>query len=545
MGEVHRLRPLRMSGWAWGAVAVLASFVAITCWWVSRDRAVPSADAASHLITVVAYHDRLLDGDLGRLLYESGYYPPLTFLTGALAALIGGLNASAVVIGENLVYASLMALGCYQTGRLVARSAAGFLAVLFALGSPLLIEQMHVFMIDAPEAALVAVAVWLILASRRFAQLPTSAAAGVAVGAGIASKEQFVLFVAGLLVVVLLREQGWRNRRGILLFATCAFVIAAPWYLANLSHLGTYATAAGGGADLPPRGKPPLVSISNAGWYLWAIVNGLLFAPLFVYAVVGTGRAVVAAARRPIDLRVPQPYAGLAPELLGGLLGGWLGLTLTRHHDMRYSMGLLVYLAVLGTAWIVPLRRSWRIVATAGLALAVLATTLGASFGLGGEARVLLAGDPVVTDRSFGIPPPNQLTLYADHDFSVSAPRRLDDVPGLFAALRREGITGVAWNPAQGRGGDPVFDSQGIWLLARFNGLETINIARTILVTRDQKATPSAGAIFNVADPDHVYLRRTKTLRATPCLTLHDGTYVYVTRGNPFDRSGQSYCPVP
>jgi hypothetical protein len=543
MGEAHALRPRRWSGWAWGAIGVVAIFIAISWWWVSRDRAVPSADAASDLITVLAYHDRLLDGDLGRLLYESGYYPPLTFLTGAVATLIGGLNASAPIIGANLVYGSLIALGCYQTGRLVSGPLAGFLAVVFVLGSPLLIEQFHVFMIDAPEAALAAVAVWLILASRRFADVRLSAAAGVAVGAGLASKEQFPLFVAGLLVVVLLRERGWRNWRGIAVFAGVGVVIAAPWYVANLSDLGTYVTAAGGGVDLPARGKPPLLSIANAGWYLWAFVNGLLFTPLFLFAATGTARAVVAVVRRPIERDASRPLGGLAPELLGGLFGGWLGLTLTRHHDMRYSMGLLVYLAVLGTAWIVTLRRPLRIGATVALGAAVIATTLGASFGVGGEARILLAGAPIVTDRSYGIPPPNQLTLYSDHDFVVSAPRRLDDIPGLFAAMRRDGVTGVAWDPSQGPSRDPVFDSQGILLLARFNAFETIDIGYTRFVTRDPARPSRDGTVWNIADPDHVFIRREQTLAGSPCVALSDGTYLYLTLGNPFDGTGTPYCP--
>jgi uncharacterized membrane protein YsdA (DUF1294 family) len=543
MGEAHALRPGRWSSWAWGAIAATAAFIAITWWWVSRDRGIPFMDAASHLITVAAYHDLLRSGDFGELLHRSGFYPPLAFITGGIAAVIGGLNASAPIIGENLVYASLIALGCYQTGRLVAGSAAGFLAVVFVFGSPLLIEQFHVFMLDAPQAALVAVAVWLILASDRFSDVRVSAAAGLAVGAGMATKELFPLFVVGLLVVVLVREQGWRNTRGIAVFAGCAFVVAAPWYLANFSDLGTYATGAGGGVDLPARGKPALLSLSNAGWYLWAIVNGLLFAPLFAFALIGTARAIVATARRPLERDAPLPLGGIAPELLGGLFGGWLALTVTKHHDMRYSMGLLVYLAVLGTAWIVGLRPWPRVVATAALALAVLATTLGASFGVGGEVRVLLAGEPVRTDRSYGIPPPNQLTLYADHDFIVSGPRRVDDIPGLFAAMRRDGITGAAWDPSQGRRGDTVFDSQGIWLFLRFNHMETIDLSGTALVM-SEPTRPPKNSIFNVADPDHVYIRRERSQAdGSPCLALSDGTYLYLTRGNPFDGSGTPYCP--
>ena len=517
-----------MSGWAWGAIAAVAAFIAITCWWLGRDRGVPFGDAASHLNTVVAYHDLLRAGDVEALLHRSGFYPPATFVTGALATLVGGLSARAAVIGENLVYAPLLALGCYGIGRLVGDRAAGFLAVLFALGSPLLIEQLHVFMLDAPQAALVAVAVWLILASERFARTGTAAAAGVAVGVGMASKEQFPLFVVGLLAVVLARG-GWRNRRGLVAFAACAAAVAAPWYVANLAQLGTYASAGLDNANLPPQATPPLLSFANAGWYLWAVANGLLFAPLLAFAAIGLARV--------------RALGRHAPELLGGLLGGWLGLTLTPHHDMRYAMGLLAYLAVLGTAWIPTLRPPARAAAAGALALAVLAATLGASFGVGGELRLALPDAPLASDASAGIPPSRQLTIYADRDFQLSAPRRADDVPALFAAMARDGVTGVAWDPAQAPGSDPIADSQGLLALARFAGLAGPNVGLTNFVT-DARADRSASD-WDVADPDHVFLIRTRSLTEGPaCMALSDGSLLRLVRGNPFDGTGQPYCPV-
>ncbi|HEX7290359.1 MAG TPA: hypothetical protein VF250_04445 [Conexibacter sp.] len=109
--------------------------------------------------------------------------------------------------------------------------------------------------------------------------------------------------------------------------------------------------------------------------------------------------------------------------------------------------------------------------------------------------------------------------------------------------MRRDGMTGVAWNPAEGPQRDPVFDSQGVWLLARFNDMATIDLGGTRFLTREP-AEPPEEAIFNIADPDHVYLRREESLeRTSPCLALSDGTYLYLTRGNPFDDSGGPYCP--
>lgn len=442
---------------------------------------------------------------------RSGFYPPFTFIVGSIATFIGGVNADSPVIGENVVYVSLLALGCYQTSRLLADARAGFLAVVFALGSPLLIEQFHVFMIDAPEASIVAVSVWLILASDRFERVGTAALAGLAVGIGIASKESFPIFIAGLCALVVLRGRGWRNWRGMIVFGVAALVVGAPWYIINFSQLGQYAEAGLAPSDIPARGRPPLLSVANLGWYLWAVMNGLLFAPLSAFAAVGVGQAAARALRRTHRHLVT---ANLEVELLGGLFVAWLGITLTPHHDMRYAMGLIVYLAALGTVWITRLSRNLRFAAILALVLAVSATTIGATLGVGGEIRILLASHPISVDSSWGIAPPGQITIYSDHDFVIAAPRD-DRIWRLFGALRREGYTGVGWIQTQAPLGDSGFDLQGLELFARFAGLAAPEV---------DLLTP-----WDMSNPRHVLLGHfTLAGRSPPCIVLHDGTGVWV-----------------
>jgi 4-amino-4-deoxy-L-arabinose transferase-like glycosyltransferase len=547
--EDHRAHA---AAWTWGAVGVVAAFVAISCWWLSRDHGVPFADAASHLYTVVALWERFGDGDWGAVWERTHYYPPLTFLVGLAGSAVGGLGADMPIVAQNLVHIPLLALGCFGTARLVAGPQAGFLAVVFALGAPLLIEQAHVFMIDLPVAAMVALSVWLILRTERFSRVGASALAGVAVGLGLESKEQYPLFVAGLLVVFVLRERGWRNWRGIAAFAATALLVGAPWYLINLEHLSQYVAAAGANANLPPRGKPPLVSISNLGWYGWAILNALLFAPLFAYAAIGTVRAALETVRRRTRGLVPTGGRTLLPELLAGLFVGWLGITLTPHHDMRYTLSLIVYLAVLGTIWIVDLRQVARRLAIAGLVLATVLTTLGMSFGLGPDVRVVLGGERVVTDVSFGIPAPNEITLHADEDFNVSAPRTGDDVQALFEAIHRDGATGVAWSSDTAPLGDPVFDQQGVQLFARFAGLTVPDADGASIV----RGAPAPGEVekpareswqrtrWDLTEPGHVFVIRAPAYGSeAPCMPLHDGTGLWLRRGDPEAPGAEPYCP--
>jgi 4-amino-4-deoxy-L-arabinose transferase-like glycosyltransferase len=524
----RRIAAPRWTAGAWWAIAATAAFILVSCWWLSRDRGVPHADNGSHLITAVAYRDMLAAGDLGELWTRSGFYPPLTFVVGALGMLVGGLNAAAPVVAQNLVYVPLLAVGCYGVGTLLAGPTAGALAVLFALGTPLLVEQFHVFMLDAPLAALVAVSVWLILRSDRFARAPTSALAGIAVGAGLSSKEQFPQFVVGLLLVVLLRG-GWRNRRGLAAFAGAALLVGLPWYVANLGRLGILLDAASGVHGVPPEGRPPLLSMANLTWYAWATLNGLLFAPLTAFATVGVASAA-AGLVRDVRRRVRVTAADVRPELLGGLACAWVVLTAVPHNDMRYTMPLVVYLATLGTAWVLRLAPAPRAAATGALLLAVLAATLGASFGVGGVARITLADEPYPPEyryllRNYGVPSTRQVTLYANRGFMVTAPRRETDLPGLLAALREHGYTGVGWIREQAILGDPAFDLQGLWLLVRFARLD--EPALTLRVPWD------------MSDPRHALLvRQALPAETRPCLVLADGSGLWVV----VDGGRDHYC---
>jgi 4-amino-4-deoxy-L-arabinose transferase-like glycosyltransferase len=518
-----RQLPPPWSGQAWWAIAITTTFIATTCWWLTQDRSVPIGDAGSHLQVALTYRNFLDAGDLLRPLHTPSAYPPFVHLVGAVSALAGGVNVAAPIIGENLFFVVLMALGCYHTGRLAYGPRAGLLAVIFVLGSPLLIEQFHVFMLDAPEAAMVALTVWLILASERFSRTDISALAGLAAGLGLSSKEHFPLFIVGLLAVVLLRERGWRHWRGILVFAAFTFAAGAPWYIVNLHEVGTILSPRGIFTSIAfPGTNPPTLSLTNLQWYGWAILNTLLFAPLFAFAAIGTAWATFALVRR-------GTVAGsLTPELLGGLATGWLAITITPLHQTRYTMPMLIYLAVLGTGWITTLPRVPRQAATGTLALAVLATTLGASFGLGGRWSIRLPGTPPPV-LGTGAALPYRIVVYSNRDLIVSGPRRDGDVLAVFKALRSNHIAGISWSLAQAPQNDPVIDSLGISVFAMIAQLPadpTIPLPRL----------PSNWAFI---------IHQRSLDSAPPCVRLSDGSGVWLRLGNPLAPKGRDYCPLP
>jgi 4-amino-4-deoxy-L-arabinose transferase-like glycosyltransferase len=512
----------RWSAPAWGAIATVALFLAITCWWLSVDRSVPVFDAADHLTVALYVHDLLKAGNLHQALFPEGPYPPLVTLIGALGAFVGGFAVAPPIIAQNLVFVPLLALGCYHVGRLAFGRGAGLLAVVFALGSPLIIVQFHVFMIDAPETAMVALAVWAILASERFTRVGISALAGLAVALGLLTKEPFGFFVVGVIAVTAIRggRAGWR---GLAAFTVVVLVIALPWYVEDFANVHALtgeafaAPSAAPGPGVPSGAAPPRLSLANLEWYFWSILSPQLYLPLFLAAAAGWLWTLIGFARR-------RPVSPLALELTVGALSAWLILTETFVHDARYGMPLLVYLAVFAAGLIARLPRRWFRPAAALLIAIALLNTLGASFGAGGTLTVTL---PRASDTSL-LRSPGALPVYSDAGFLVAGPERHGRVLELLRALQRHGVVKIGWFLSQSQ--EPDFSTAGLVVLAQI-----AHLAFPTVAVKPTQIPGNQATLFHAAiDPS----------MAPPCIRLGDGTGVWVRLGNPAAAHVQDYCPL-
>jgi 4-amino-4-deoxy-L-arabinose transferase-like glycosyltransferase len=430
---------------------------------------------------------------------------------------IGGVGVASPIIAQNVVFVPLLALGCYQVGRLAFGELAGLLAVVFTLGSPLIAAQFHVFMIDAPETAMVAVSVWLILASERFSRLGVCALAGLAVGLGMLAKEPFVFFVAGPLAVTVLRG-GWRAWRGLLAFALVALAVALPWYAHEFSRvheLGSGAINAANGPGYQRDIAPARWSIDNFEWYFWSFLNFQLYLPLFVFAATGWLWTIVQIVRR-------RPVSRLALELAVGAFVAWFAITETFVHDTRYGMPLLVYMAVFGGGWIARLPRTGRIAAATALLLIATVNTLGVSFGVGKSLNFRLPGANAASLQT-----PGFITLYTKGGFLVAGPQRDGDMLATLQGLRRNGVRAIVLERAFLF--EPDFSGAGLEALAHIAGLEAVypSTVSGSLSTQD--------AVFRHApiEPGE----------APPCVTLSDGTGVWIRLGSPNVRGARDYCP--
>jgi 4-amino-4-deoxy-L-arabinose transferase-like glycosyltransferase len=578
---IARLAELGWPAPAWGAIGVVVLFIGITCWWLAQDRSIPIFDAGLHLSFALSVHQELAAGNLGQALTLTVPYPPFAYLIGSLGIALGGVGVAPPILAENLVFVTLLALGCYKVGRLAFSPLAGLLAVVFALGSPLVSAQFHVFMTDAPETAMVAVSIWLVIATEGFTKLRACAIAGVVVGLGMLTKEPFPIFVLGVGLVTLGRG-GRRAWPGVAVFAAIALALALPWYIHEhslIQGIGNQATAPSSaypnsaGPD-PKDIAPPRLSSANLEWYMWNLDNVELGLPLLLIAAAGfiwtlagfvrrRSRADTAAGPRPGtrasseaqkqggrqggQMREKSPPTGwkpragsrasaaradrerssvspLALELTVGAFVAWALLTETYFHDTRYSMPLLIYPAVFAAGWIAHFTGRWRAVAVGTLVVVAAANTLGSTFGVGTQYRIALPGaSPTALEQS------GYLTLYPG-GFLVSGPHRDGDLLATLQALRREGVRYLSWNQQQATD-EPDFSNGGVTVFAQIAQLQGLapgvqpgTLGRSVAELAHGKITPHEPA---------------------PCVTLDDGTGVWIRIGNPTAAGAQDYCPLP
>jgi Dolichyl-phosphate-mannose-protein mannosyltransferase len=514
------------------AIAV-AAFLGVAVWWLATDTRVPDFDSGKHVRFSFVVHDTITAGTIFKPFTEFDSYPPLGHLIGALGTFVGGLSSKAVILALAIVFVPALAIGCYGVGRRVGGTRAGLLAVLFALGAPMIVSESHEAYLDPLQAAMVALSVFAIIASDRFERVRVAALAGAASGLAFLAKETTPIFLAGLLIVVVARG-GWKNWRGLLAYSAALGVIGGPWYLyhaGQLGHLvGAVNTAAPTSAPnqigaLTPQSR---FSFYNLSWYFWDAANIQLRAPLLLLALAGT----VAALRSSIRDR---SSANIYPELLAGAVVSYVGITLITLKDARYTLPALVYLAVLSTAWIATLRPPARPWLTAALLAAVAASFAGVAFGVGGHEYRLRFSLP----GAYPEKPPEQrsITAYSTVGWLRGPPETGDgNVLALLRGLRHEGVRAVAFcctreRPEVGVDGGaerPDFNVSGLRVVVR----------EARLKYQEHQAALAPRDVFLAA---HAPIPG-----APPCQRLRDGTGIYAVLGNPIGRPFSRYtfiCP--
>jgi Dolichyl-phosphate-mannose-protein mannosyltransferase len=490
-----RLRPAAFSREARCVWFGVVAFIAMSVWWLTQDDRVPDFDSGLHMTYAFLAHAQIATGKPTAPFTDWNTYPPLVHLLGAATIGLVGMHPMALILSSNLVFVPLLAFGCFGVGKMVAGPRAGLLAAVFALGAPMFVSMMHEYQLDTAQAAMVAVSVWAVLASRRFDRAGIALLGGVLTGLALMTKETSVVFLAGLVAAVVVRG-GWRHPLGLAAFAVGALAIAGWWYVYHWSDV-TNALGTVGGAAPSSLQAPPRWTARNWSWYFWDLSNQQIFAPFLLALGIGTAAAIRDSVRR----RSPE---NVLPELLAGGLFSYVGMTWLVHKDPRYTLPALVYVAVLATWWIARISRPrLRITLTAAVVALAIFDFAGISTGFGGPVVLRLPGSQESIIRQ------HEFVLYKSDGWVRGGPVHDGAALSLMHGLRHLGIRDVEYTGAEALD----FNSSGLNALAETAGLllgpAPINAPYNAFIVR---------RAVHPGDPP-------------PCQRLLDETGIYIVRG--------------
>ncbi len=248
-----------------------------------------------HQVTSLAYDHILRQGvslhSLFTALTWSDYYPPLVHLTVAGFYQLFGVSMDVAAMANSL-YLALLLLAVYGIGERLAGPWVGLLSAFLVSLLPMVFAMSRYLYLDFALTAMVATNVCLLLRSDRFQRRGYALLYGLSLGLGLLVKWTFVVFVAGPLLVALLRRDtlaaAWQAARRALTLrdggfssakrlgvaALLGLAVTALWFVPNVQT--TAALTLGYG----------LVPLS---WLMWT------FTWLFVLAPSSRGSNLLAA----------------------------------------------------------------------------------------------------------------------------------------------------------------------------------------------------------------------------------------------------------
>jgi 4-amino-4-deoxy-L-arabinose transferase-like glycosyltransferase len=252
MTDSPALKP-RRHGWAvrlapWLLIGALLVFHGLNNWiWLADNVTWAGWDKPRHLAQSLRY-DQLFDSlslqSLFTVMTSDSIRPPLIPASATVLYRLFGRTADVATM-TNMFYMAILLATTYALGRRWGGLRLGLLSAALLAFFPMFYAMSRHFYLEFALTAMVALAVYLLLATDGFRRRGVSVLFGVGLGLGMLAKRTFPVFVAGPLIVVVLTSgllpalwQRVRQRprlywKRALLALAGGLALAALWYLPN------------------------------------------------------------------------------------------------------------------------------------------------------------------------------------------------------------------------------------------------------------------------------------------------------------------------
>jgi hypothetical protein len=243
-------------------MVALVAFHAANNWaFVTAQVTILGWDRPAHLVRTLIYNEMLAQVNL-RSVFEvmtwSWNRPPLYHLVAVPFYRLFGVSTD-VALMRNVVFVAILLFSVYGIGRRFYSEGVGLLAAFLVSTYPILFSISRMPYVDYSLTAMVALAVYLLVASEGFRHRGYSLWLGLVIGLGILTKWPFVAFAGGPIAYGTLRSgalrdvkatlttrmeilPGWqRFWRSPLFHAAAGLCVTLLWYWPNLDRLEGFA----------------------------------------------------------------------------------------------------------------------------------------------------------------------------------------------------------------------------------------------------------------------------------------------------------------
>lgn len=334
---------------------LLLFFVVNNGIWLYYDTTPPAFDRSANTISALKYL-RLFEAptrlSMTKLLTVTRYWPPLFHVCSVPFTYVLGFSVQAVA-ATNFLFLAVAAFSIYAIGRRLFSDGVGVGAAVITLFYPIVVALSRDVLLDVTVTAMVALCVYLLLASRGGLDLRRSALVGAALGCAMLAKWTACVFIAGpgllwfALHVKDPRQRPLSKVASIAIVAAVCAAVALPWYLTSLKEFEAGAKMALG-YD-PGREGDPVRFWESLRYYWRTFPEVLILAPMM--PITALGLAICAT-----DFRRWKRLAFLLCWILPPLLV----FVLLPNKDARFIVPLLPAVALLTAAGLQ--RIPWRAV---------------------------------------------------------------------------------------------------------------------------------------------------------------------------------------
>jgi hypothetical protein len=323
---------------------ISATFATTTLIWLYLDRTPPAWDDARYLANSLLIYDAFARG--GVIAYITkvwSLFPlkaPLISILPTPFYLVFGRHWHAAYF-VNIISMLLLFFVVYDLARRWWSTSAGLFAVVIAGTMPLLYGLAGSFMVEYALTAVVAAAVWLLIASDQMKRRAIVFFFGVVCGLGLLLKASFGMFLLFPFLYVWI--QSGSRLRALFYAAIPCLILALPWYAFHLRSTAEYISAAAYGKSAAVYGTGAVFSLHAIARYLSNVKKEVISGYYLGLAVLLGGWTIWQRRTRPSEHAQAFPGARL---LLLWMLP-FLAYVFGENKDVRFLAPMLPAFALL------------------------------------------------------------------------------------------------------------------------------------------------------------------------------------------------------